>query len=382
MTGRLVIITEIIAPYRIPLFNDLAQSGAADLHVIFLAETDPVLRQWQVYKDEIRFSYGVLPSWRKRIGGYNALVNRGVWRALVQAKPDVILCGGYNYLGSWQALLWARARGVPFLLWSESNLDDMRPGHAVIELLKQEFLRACSGFVVPGQAAWDYLKAHKISDDRIFTASNAVDNEMFSAGAADARRDAVRLRRELDLPARYFLFTGRLVREKGVFELLAAYAKLDRSLREQIGLVFVGDGPCRKELEEQARAIEPGLIRFPGFAQREKLAGYYGLAEMLVLPTYSDTWGLVVNEAMACGLPVILTRAAGCGRELVTQGWNGMLIPARDVESLAAAMQTMASDPERSAAMGANSSRRIAEFSPAAWTKGITHMLEGASYKQ
>ncbi len=153
MRRRLVILTEIISPYRIPLFNALAQHEAVDLHVIFLAETDPNLRQWQVYKEEIKFSYQVLPAWRKRLGRYNALLNRGLGRALNAADPEVILCGGYSYVASWQALLWARARNTPFFLWSESNLQDQRRGLALVEFLKTEFLHRCSGFVVAGLSA-------------------------------------------------------------------------------------------------------------------------------------------------------------------------------------------------------------------------------------
>ena len=138
MSHRLVILTEIISPYRIPLFNALAAHAEIDLDVIFLAETDPDLRQWRIYKEEIRFRYQVLPSWRKRIAGYNLLLNSGLGRALRLAAPDAILCGGYNYVASWQALFWARAHGVPFLLWSESNVQDMRGGHALIEFAKDE----------------------------------------------------------------------------------------------------------------------------------------------------------------------------------------------------------------------------------------------------
>ena len=100
MIPKLVILTEIIAPYRIPVFNALAQRPELNLHVIFLSENDPTLRQWRVYKDEIRFQYDVLPSWRRRLGGYNVLLNRGVHAALNRIEPDVLLCGGYNYLAS------------------------------------------------------------------------------------------------------------------------------------------------------------------------------------------------------------------------------------------------------------------------------------------
>jgi glycosyltransferase involved in cell wall biosynthesis len=378
MRRRLVILTEIISPYRIPLFNELAQHADVDLHVIFLAETDPTLRQWHIYKEEIRFSHQILPSWRKRVGKFNVLLNRGVRRAFAAAAPQVILCGGYSYVASWQCLHWARAHKIPLFLWSESNLQDQRRGHLLVEFLKNKFLRKCDGFVVPGRSAREYLRAHKVEDSRIFTAPNAVDNEWFASAAATARQNEAGLRRELALPERYFLFVGRLVREKGVFELLSAYAKLDESTRQQVGLVFVGDGAVLQALQEQASSISPGLIRFAGFAQREQLANYYALAETLILPTYTDTWGLVVNESMACGLPVIVSRAAGCAADLVRENWNGLLVAPRDVSSLMLAMRSIAHQPELRAAMREHSVQHISDYSPKAWSLGIAEMAEAA----
>src|SRR5579872_624059 len=378
MSRRLVIITEIISPYRIPLFNALADRRDIDLHVVFLSETDPGLREWTIYKDEIRFSYQVLGSWRWQIGKRNYLLNVGIGHALELARPEVILCGGYNYLASWQALLWARLRNTPFLLWSESTLRDSRSGHPAVELLKTEFLRYCSGFVVPGRAALEYLRFRGLRKDRIYTAVNAVDNDLFASVAGCARRNAAQRRNELGLPDRYFLFAGRLVREKGVFELLSAYAKLDKALRQEIGLVFVGDGAARHALEAESSRVEPGTVKFAGFAQREQLASYYALADMLILPTYTDTWGLVVNEAMACGLPVILSEAAGCGADLVTDNWNGRIVPPKDVKALAFAMGALASQTDRLARMSVNSKSRILEYSPGEWCRGIVRMMEAA----
>jgi glycosyltransferase involved in cell wall biosynthesis len=376
MKHRLVILTEIISPYRIPLFNTLAREPEIDLHVIFLAETDPNLRQWQVYKQEIKFSYQVLSSWRRRIGRYNGLLNFGLKAALKTATPDVILCGGYNYLASWQAISWARSRGVPFFLWSESNVQDMRSGHMPVELLKDKFLKRCSGFVVPGRSAREYLHAHKMEDSLIFTAPNAVDNDLFRNAAEVARQQADQQRAQLRLPDRYFLFVGRFVREKGVFDLLSAYAKLDEPIRAQVGLVYVGEGAARQELKERAAALRPGMVRFAGFVQRDRLAAYYALAEMLILPTYSDPWGLVVNEAMACSLPVIVSRVAGCAADLVRENWNGLLASPGDVPSLVKSMKTMAGNRELLLSMGANSAQLISSYSPAAWTRGIVQTIE------
>jgi 1,2-diacylglycerol 3-alpha-glucosyltransferase len=202
-----------------------------------------------------------------------------------------------------------------------------------------------------------------------------VDNELFATAAKAARQNATALRAQLGLPERYVLFVGRLVRGKGVFELLSAYAKLDERTREQVGLVYAGDGVARRQLEAQSASISPGMVRFAGFVQRDPLATYYALADMLVLPTYNDPWGLVVNEAMACGLPVIVSQVAGCAADLVKENWNGMLINPMDVSALAAAIDRIAENPELRAAMGTNSAELISSYSPAAWSLGISQAV-------
>jgi glycosyltransferase involved in cell wall biosynthesis len=376
MIRRVVLVTEIISPYRIPLFNALARQPDIDLHVIFLSETDPSLRQWQIYKDEIRFSYQVLRSWRKRAGRYNFLMNRGLMKALRESAPHAIICGGYNYIASWQCLFWSRSHQVPFLLWSESNQQDSRRGTPFVESLKRQFLSRCTAFVVPGQSARDYLQAQRVKNGTIFTAPNAVDNDLFAKACERARSRAEQLRVELNLPEHYFLFVGRLVPEKGVFDLLAAYAKLENPLREKIGLVFVGDGTCRIALEQQATAVSPGVIRFAGFRQRDDLASYYALAEALILPTHTDTWGLVVNEAMACGLPIIVTAVAGCAADLVKPAWNGFVVSPADVPSLTAGMTTLAAHPDLCRNMAANSRQHISRFTAEVWAKSINSAID------
>ncbi len=298
---RVLILSEIISPYRIPVFNALASHDRIDLHVAFLSETDAGLRQWRVYKNEIQFSYEVLSSWRFRRGRHNLLLNWGLRSCLKKFAPDAIICGGYNYFASWEALSWTRRHEAEFILWSESNQRDARREQVWVESLKARFLAACDRFVVPGKASHEYLQSLGTLRENIVTAPNAVDNDWFRTQATNMRDGASQFRAQYDLPERYILFVGRMVPEKGVFDLLEAYAKLEGDIRSKVGLVFAGDGPCSSELKEQARHVNPGTTCFPGFVHREDLAGLYALAEALILPTHSDTWGLVVNEGMACG---------------------------------------------------------------------------------
>jgi glycosyltransferase involved in cell wall biosynthesis len=378
MKRRLVIATEIIAPYRIPVFNALAKHPDVDLHVLFLAETDPSRRNWKVYKDEIRFSYEVLPHWRRRVAGYNLLLNRGVASALQLARPEVIICGGYGYLAGWQILAWARRRKVPVFLWSESNLQDQRRWMPPVEMLKRYFIEACTGCVVPGKSAAAYMASFGVPRNSIFVAPNAVDNAFFSREASLAWARADELRRQFNLPQHYFLYVGRLIASKGVFDLLEGYSQLEPELRANMGLLFVGDGVEQSELEKRAARIQPGVVRFAGFAHREQLAAYYALAEAFVFPTHTDPWGLVVNEAMACGLPIIATDVAGCVADLLEDGGNGYVVQKGAPEKLTEALASVARSPDVRAAMGLRSSRRIEQNSPEMCAAGFVAVVHAA----
>jgi glycosyltransferase involved in cell wall biosynthesis len=366
---RIVVLTEIIAPYRIPVFNALARHGDIDLHVIFLAETHPAMRQWLIYTDEIRFSYEVLPSWRMKLARYDLLVNQRVWQALQKSNADLVICGGYNYLAAWQAQRWSRQNGVPFLLWCESTASDQRPGHMVIESLKRNFFSKCDGFIVPGDSARGYVRTMSSSGARIFVAPNAVDNDLFAMRSEAARREAARVRGKLGLPARYFLFVGRLVKEKGVLDLVDAYANLREALRAEVGLVFAGNGPLRTQLESRAQSIFPGNVHFAGFVHRDELASYYALADCLVFPSHSDPWGLVVNEAMACGLPVICSEVAGCAANLIKM--NGRTVTPGRVDELTQVMETLAADTALRDSMSNESRKIIRGYSPQHCAAGI-----------
>jgi glycosyltransferase involved in cell wall biosynthesis len=266
---------------------------------------------------------------------------------------------------------WAASHRTPFILWVESTEQDFRSRNWIIEFLKTRFLKRCSAFVVPGKSSFQYVKNYGIRDEEIFTAPNAVDSELFFQKAAAVRQDAEIQRQSLQLPPRFFLFVGRLVREKGVFDLLEAYAKLTPELRAAVGLVLAGEGTARATLVRRASLIKPGQIQFTGFVHREQLASYYALAEVFVFPSHTDPWGLVVNEAMACGLPVIASDAAGSTADLVEDNWNGRVVRRGDMAQLTSAMEELGRDPALRATMGKHSQERILSYSPEVCAIGI-----------
>jgi len=292
-------------------------------------------------------------------------------RAALRAhNPEIVLAGGYNYLAMWLAQRWACQHRVPFLLWSESNILDARRNYRWVEAAKRKFIHSCQGYVVPGGSAANYLTSFGVATDQIFIAPNAVDVERFAAGAAEARRDPA-LRQRLGLPRRFLLYVGRFAPAKGALDLLNAFARLPDAIRRNVGLVMAGDGEQFEELVRRSREIHSGEVVFPGFLQRDDLPAFYALAEALIFPTHSDPWGLVVNEAIACGLPVIATNVAGCVADLVRDGENGYLVSPGNPEALSKAMEQLLSAPDVQGQMGRRSIEISSRFSPKAWAEGL-----------
>ena len=201
-----------------------------------------------------------------------------------------------------------------------------------------------------------------------------------------AKAQKKNLRIALELPEQYMLASGRFVSIKNFKRLLQAY-RLYRSQsgERSIALVICGDGMVRKELQELAKDIGiSSFVYWPGFIQYDRLPDYYALADFFIAPSTVEPWGLVVNEAMTCGLPVIVSKRCGCAYDLVEEGVNGFTVDPYSVEDMAAAMLKMSSGEADLKRMGKESERIIAKWTPETFAKGLWWAIEtaGGSLKE
>jgi glycosyltransferase involved in cell wall biosynthesis len=208
----------------------------------------------------------------------------------------------------------------------------------------------------------------------------AVDNEFFRTAVERARPRREALRAELGLnPGRaVILFASKMQPHKRAGDLLEAYARLspDGVAEPAPYLVFAGDGEERARLESRARALRWDSIRFIGFRNQSELPAMYDLCDVFVLPSEREPWGLVVNEAMNAGKPVIVSDCVGAGPDLVEDGVNGFVYPARDVAALADRLRRLIEHPEHRAAMGARSLERVARLNFSADREGLLAALD------
>ncbi len=299
---------------------------------------------------------------------------------LDRERPAAVVIPGWSDPAALAALRWGLRNGVPAVVMSESTAFD-EPHRAPIEWIKAQVVRRCAAGLVGGAPHAAYLADLGMPRGQVFTGYDAVDNDHFARGAAAARADADATRVRLGLPARYFLASNRFVPQKNLPGLLDAYASYRRGAGPDAWkLVLLGDGELRPELEAQLAALDlTADVSLPGFKQYAELPAYYGLAGAFVHASTREPWGLVVNEAMAAGLPVLVSERCGCAYDLVASGENGWMFPPANADVLAAFLARLATcEPAALAAMGESSRRRIAQWSPDAFAANLQRAVQAA----
>lgn len=365
----------VLAPYSIPRFRALqALRPDCSVRVMALGATER-MREWKVQKQDLGFEYLEAVAGETVENIEPRLLAARVRQWLDDCDPQAVVITGYYYPAMRAAAQWARRHGRASVYMGDSQRVD-RPRIALREWLKGWWVRRHydSAFVA-GERAADYLTGMGFPRERIWTGYDVVDNDTIASGAADARAAASELRTRLGLPDRFFLFVGRFSGEKNLPRLLEAYAGYRQAAgRQAWGLVMVGRGPQDGLLQRRAQEID-GVV-FAGFQQADQLPAYYGLASCLVLPSLSETWGLVVNEAMAAGLPVLVSPRCGCVPELVRSGWNGYLCDPLDIAGMTRSMAVLSSPETDIDAMGAASRRIVDLYTPETWAQGLDDCIE------
>jgi glycosyltransferase involved in cell wall biosynthesis len=289
-------------------------------------------------------------------------------------KPQVLVLSGYSFPESLAALLVAAQRSLPVVMCSESNRHDA-PRRPWTEALKRRLLNLVQAGLVGGEPQAAYLQQLGVAPEAIFRGYNAVDNDHF-ATAHHWRRQGDQARSQLGLPLRYLLAVTRFTEKKNLHGLIQGYALWRRHApveQQQLSLMILGDGPLRTQLEAQVEAL--GLqdwVLLPGPCSYAHLPSRYGLAEVFIHASTVEQWGLVVNEAMAACLPVLVSSTCGCAPELVQPGVTGLRFDPHSAASIAAAIRWWCELPAAAAQrLAAASGKRVASYGPQAFAAGL-----------
>lgn len=302
------------------------------------------------------------------------MLARMIWQRLSKLNPELVLVPGYYTVPGLSAAFWARLHGRTSVLMSESTADD-HPRVAWKEGMKSLLIRSLFDWAVAGgRAHVRYLRQLGVPAGRIAGFYDVVDNRWYRDGVKLARQQGAPA---YGLPTDYFLYVGRLAEEKNVQGLLQSWMKY-RADGGTWPLVLVGDGAEAAALRAQAAASPYATdVHFAGHKGSREMLPYYAFAGCFVLPSAREPWGLVVNEAMASGLPVIVSSRCGCAEDLVEHGENGFVFDPKLEGELAFLLSRMEALGEgRRHRMGARSSAIIEGYSPERFGAEIARIVQ------
>lgn len=364
MPFRLAIVTSHPIQYHAPWFRSL--SRAVDLEVLYSHQQDAAGQAAAGFGHEFDWDLPLLDGYQYRwltnvartpsVDTYAGCDTPQVGDVLDAGGYDACLVTGWYLKSSVQAIraCWRSQR--PVLVRGDSQLAT--PRSWMVQAAKyvpyRWLLPKIDAHLYVGRANYEYLRYYGVASDRLFFVPHFVDNERFRDGAAVARQDgsAAALREAVGAGpgSVVFQFAGKLIPKKRPLDFLRALARLVEDGLDARALV-IGSGPLEHELQQfvTSRSLP---VRFLGFQNQRDMPRCYAAADCLVLPSDGgETWGLVVNEAMACGRPAIVSAAAGCSRDLVHEGDTGATYVCGDIAGLAdrmrAMMKQLSQDPSR-----------------------------------
>lgn len=392
---RLAYLVSHPIQYQAPLLRRIAQEPGIDLTVLFGSDLSVHSYRDEGFGVDVAWDTPLLEGYRseflrplrdKRVISATSPISRDILRKLQHADGspafDALWVHGYASVNALLGIGAAKALGIPVLLRAESWLGD-RPRARWKALAKSFFFRglrhAISTTLPIGQYNREYW-THSFGEGMPqFAMPYAVDNERFAAQAQAAAAHTQALRGELGIEpgSPVILFASKLQARKQADHLLRAYRELTLPTFNvvQPSLLIVGEGEERASLQALAQELGLQRVHFAGFRNQTELPSFFALAEVFVLPSRHEPWGLIVNEAMASGCPVIVSSDAGCHPDLITNGVEGFVYPQGDISALATALRAVLCDPVNAKAMGRAAQARVQQYNFEADVQGLRQAL-------
>jgi glycosyltransferase involved in cell wall biosynthesis len=375
-TYSLAILQTHPIQYFAPLYQRLAQEEQLDLTVYYCSRQGLERYVDAGFGAEVQWDIDLLSGYRaeflpnmrnvERINGFFSLVNPGIIQALRRNRHDALWVHGHNYLTLQIAFAAARLLGTALFMRSETHLLLQRSTikNRVRRPIMSAFYTQFKALLAIGTRNAAFYRYHGVPDSRIHLVPYTVNNDYFiSASRRYAQQsDSLRGKYHLDYAKPVILYASKLTRRKHPDHLLQAY----RHVREQgvqAQLVYVGSGEEEANLKTYVAQHDVPDVHFMGFRNQSELPAFYALADVFVLPAENEPWGLIINEVMCAGLPVIASAEVGAVPDLVHHGENGYTFEATDVATLGKHLQTLCEDDALRQKMGQRSLDIIQQWS-------------------
>jgi glycosyltransferase involved in cell wall biosynthesis len=380
--------------YFTPLYQHIAENATFDFKVFYLSNyslkefTDPGFGKSVKWDIDLIEGYDCefLPS-LDPIDKPSA--NRPVFTNLKPVFQDSNLYGvwthGYSSPTMLRTLLRARRKGLITMVRSDNQLKSMRITGG-LRKAKSAFIQnflfpRIDAFLAVGKRNAEYYMAHGAPQEKVYGVPYAVDNAFFQSKIDQAREKGEEIRTELGIESStpVIIFVGKFIARKRPQDLIEAWARIAKNPGkiQKPALVMVGDGPLLQDAKRQAEEKRLSGVHFVGFKNVTEIPAYYALADVFSIPSEAEPWGLVVNEALNAGLPIVATDEVGAAPDLVRENENGFIVPVGDIDATEQALRRILSDPETTRKMSERSLQLTEEYSFAADLEGLEAVMAG-----
>lgn len=383
MVPRLLALAASPVYYQVPLYRRLASSDRVDLVVTFASSEGVRPYDAGFGSAEVEWDEDLLSGYRSRFlrgahrarvrGGFASLRTTEAAEIIERERPDAVWVHGYNYASHALAISAARLLRIPILIREEQTLLHRRPipKRWLRELTLRAIFRQAYGLYI-GSENREFFIRYGLDPERLYFTPYCVDNDALRDSARRLAKNKKEIRRNFGVRDErpIILFVGKIASKKRPQLLLDAYTKVRR--KHNCALLVVGEGPLRPILEERvARELIPD-VTFTGFLNRSEICKAFVAADLFSLPSsVHETWGLVVNEAMNFGLPVVVTRKVGSARDLVRTGVNGYIVPENNPYALSQALERLVEAEELRSQAGRASLEIISEWNYDVAAEGV-----------
>lgn len=395
---RLAIVSSHPIQYFAPLYRRLAAEEDIDLTVFYCSRAG-----LDEYEDEgfggekvwwdvpllEGYESVFLPNLRgDRVpGGFWSLVNPAVVSALRRGGYDAVWIHGHAYATYQLAVLGAIWAGSALLMRCDTHLglDRSALRRTLRRWLMPAYYRLFDAYLAIGSRNAEFYRQHGVNNARIFRVPYVVDNHRFEQGARLVGEAHSRRRRELGLPddgVPVILFLSKLTSRKRPLDLLRAFHRLRADGGMRAALALVGAGPEEEGLRRFVERARVPDVRFLGFRNQAELPTIYGACDVFVLPSENEPWGLVVNEAMSAGLPVVVSEEVGAAADLVDDGVNGFRFEVGDITALTGCLEQLVEREELRRRMGRASREMIREWDLDACVAGVRRALNAVTARR
>lgn len=378
---RVAIVTPSLASYRVPVFNRLSRIPGIELKLVF-GDSAEQARSWDTSLGALTFEYTLMPTFdvpfNTARGDQTALhFSPRLWRYLDENKFDVVVALGWTMPNTFVVWLNSKLGSRAVVLWDES-IPHTAEGFKKISMpLLKRYFGSFDGYLAASSACIEYMVQMGAPRERVELMPQITDNAFFDRESAQYRVQKQELKRAFGIGTPYVvLYVGQLTPRKNVLTLLDAFRNL-AATRDDVSLVLVGKGRLLAELKARTAAYHlQDRVFIENFVSQAILPKFYALADVFVLPSVYDTFGVVVAEAMACGLPIVTTPTVGASSSIVVENQNGLLVNASDTGGFTAAFEKILADQELRVRMGTESRRIIADWNVERLAQNFAKLVE------